>query len=358
MWAQPFRSAATEHVPPQLGADRPIAVLLNANARKVTAKVVRALSHVVAREHLFLSRSELDARRIAQQVIAGRYHTVFLGGGDGTVMCFMNELLNAAARAGNVPMPRLGVLKLGTGNSVATLVKASSPNNDGIVDDVLRARVGEVPSYRTIDLLKVDGKRAPFAGLGVDGKVLNDYIWVKENLAQGPLSWLMTGPGGYFTSVAFKTVPYYLTHSTAMMAEVVNGAGPAYRLGADGKPTKVHQPGEVLFKGKLNLAAAGTVPFYGYELKTFPFAGKRRGMMHLRLGMLQPTSALVNLGKMWKGTWFPDCLHDFYATDVTVRFAEPMPLQIAGDASGYRNEVRFEMATESLELADFSAAVS
>ena len=57
-------------------------------------------------------------------------------------------------------------------------MNASSTRGDGILNDVLRARTGEVPGYRPMDLLMVDGQRAPFAGLGVDGKVLNDYIWV------------------------------------------------------------------------------------------------------------------------------------------------------------------------------------
>ena len=79
-------------------------------------------------------------------------------------------------------------------------MKASSTRADGFVDDVLRARAGEVPGYRSIDLLLIDGKRAPFAGLGMDGKILNDYNAVKNSFAQGPLSKMMTGAAGYFKS--------------------------------------------------------------------------------------------------------------------------------------------------------------
>ena len=96
MWVQPFR-ADVEQVPPRLEVDHRVAVLLNLSARKVTAKVQRALSHVVPEGDLFLSRSELDARRIAQQVVDRGYHTVFLGGGDGTLTCFVNEILTQVA---------------------------------------------------------------------------------------------------------------------------------------------------------------------------------------------------------------------------------------------------------------------
>ena len=73
--------------------DTKVAVLLNANARRVTEKVIRKLRHVVPEADLFISRSELDARRIAQTVIERGYPAVFCGGGDGTFMGFANEIL-------------------------------------------------------------------------------------------------------------------------------------------------------------------------------------------------------------------------------------------------------------------------
>ncbi len=362
MWVQPFKTADVELYPPRADVERKVAVLLNANARKVTPRVVRALSHVVPDGDLYLSRSELDARRIAQQVVDRQYDTVFLGGGDGTLTCFLNEIHTQVAlrrRHHSTPMPRFGMLKLGTGNSVASLLKASPTRGDGIVDDVLRARSGEVPGYRSVDMLLVDGKRAPFAGLGLDGKLLNDYLWVKRTLAQGPLSALMTGAGGYFTSVAFKTVPYYLTHPTGVECLVKNGAGVAYRMGPDGKPLGAPiGPGEVMFEGPLMMAAAGTVPFYGFELRMFPFAGKRKGMMHLRLGKIPAASILANLLPLWKGTWFPEGMTDFLVRDAHISFSRPMPLQVAGDGEGYRDELRLQVAPEPIELVDFTGAMN
>lgn len=361
MWAQPLRSAAVEHVPPRFEAEHRVAVLLNQNARKVNPKVIRALSHVVPEGDLYLSRSELDARRIAQQVIDRGYHTVFLGGGDGTVMCFVNEIMNQVmGRRKHHPtrMPNFGVLKLGTGNSVASLVKASSARGDAILDDVLRARAGEVPGYRSVDLLLIDGKRAPFAGLGIDGKLLNDYIDVKKAFAQGPFARVLTGAGGYFTSVAFKTVPYYLTHSTSVECEVINEGAPAYRMGADGAP--VGDPvatGALLYRGPLMMAAAGTVPFYGFEFKMFPFAGRRRGMMNLRLATVPTTHVLANLPSLWRGQYSHEGIKDFLVADATIRFNRSMPFQIAGDAEGYRDEVRFEMSPQAIDVVDFSGAL-
>jgi len=360
MWVQPLQQSAEANVRPSRDTSRKVAVLLIANARKVSARVLRAMRRVLPPGDLFLSRSELDARRIAKAVVERGYHTVFLGGGDGTLMCFVNEILaEVALRRRYVPTeaPRFGVLKLGTGNSVASLVSASSPDNGGIIEDVRRARAGHVPGYRTLDLLMIEGKGAPFAGLGADGQLRNAYNWVKQNLGQGPFSRMMTGAGGYFTSVAFKTLPYYLTHSTEVDCEVVNGGSTAWRMGPDGSQVEAFAPGATMYRGPLMMAAAGTVPFYGFELKMFPFAGKRRGLMDLRIGALPAATIIANLPKLWAGNWFPEGLKDFLVSDATIRFSRPMPFQIAGDAAGYRSEVHFEVAPEPVQLVDFKGSV-
>ncbi|WP_163999299.1 diacylglycerol/lipid kinase family protein [Pyxidicoccus caerfyrddinensis] len=364
MLVQPLRSPDFGRAPASdTTAEPKVAVLLNANARKVDARVVKSLSHVVPEQDLFLSRSPLDARRIVQTVLERGYPMAFTGGGDGTFMGFVNEVLHQVGPRGRFAgqtAPRFGILKLGTGNGIAAHVNASSTRGDGILNDVLRARTGEVPGYRPMDLLMVDGQRAPFAGLGVDGKVLNDYIWVKENLGKGLLKGMLTGSGGYFSAVACKTVPHYLTHSTWVECEVVNGpSSEAYRLGADGRAMgDALAPGATLFRGKLMMAAAGTMPFYGYGFRMFPFAGERRGFMQLRLGQVKPGAVLANLPKLWNGRWFPEGLHDFHAREVTIRFARPMPFQVGGDAAGYRDQVTLSVAPESIELVDFNGAMN
>ena len=317
---------------------------------------------MVPEEDSFVSRSQLDARRICQAVLERRYHTVFLGGGDGTFMGFVNEIygqLEQRNRYLHQRAPRFGVLKLGTGNGMAALLNASSTRGDGILDDVLRARAGEIPGYRRVDMLMVEGKRAPFAGLGVDGKMLNDYIWIKENLAKGMLKKVFSGPGGYFSAVAFKTIPHFAMNSTWFDAEVVNNDGEAYMIGADGQPTgRSFAPGETMFKGRVMMASAGTIPFYGFELKMFPFAGRKAGYMNLRLGAVSTINTIANLPKLWNGTWRDAGIHDFYAKDVSIKFARPMAFQIGGDAEGYRENVRLQVASEPIELVDFTGAVN
>jgi diacylglycerol kinase family enzyme len=362
MLVQPLRSVDRHPIAPVSGAGEPkVAVLLNANARRVDARVVKSLSRVVPAEDLFVSRSELDCRRIVQTVLERGYPVVFTGGGDGTFLGFANEMfrqLEPRGRFAGRRPPRFGVLKLGTGNGLANYVNAGG-GNDGILQDVVRARAGEVPGHRRMDLLQVDGRRSPFAGLGVDGKLLNDYIWVKSTLGRGVLRKMMSGPGGYFSAVAFKTVPHYLVNSTWVECEVHNGpSSEAYRLGPDGNPVgEPIAPGEVIFRGRLMMTAAATMPFYGYGFKMFPFAGQRRGMMQLRLGQVHAPAVLANLPRLWSGRWFPEGIRDYAAREVTIRYARPMPFQVGGDAAGYREEVKLSMAPESVELLDFHGAV-
>lgn len=360
MRAQPARIASTRTHPYSPAETEPkVAVLLNANARAVSAEITRLLSHVVPDEDLFISRSELDARRICANVLENGYDTVFCGGGDGTFIYWVNEFarqVQTRNRYGaGLRMPRFGVLKLGTGNGIASWVNASPLQNDGILDDVLRARAGEVPGYRRLDMIEVDGHKTHFAGLGIDGKLINDYVSVKKTLGAGPLRRLFTGPGGYLSSVSMRTVPYYFTHSSEVETEVINNSHePAYLVGPDGRP--VGAPiarGEVMFRGKVMMASAGTIPFYGYGLRMFPHAGRRAGMMHLRLANVNTAAVLANLPRLWKGTWFPNGVSDFLCKNVLMRFEKEMPLQVAGDAQGYRTELNLQVASEPVEVVDF-----
>ncbi len=361
MFVQPLRPSDPAHgSQAQRAQDTRVAVLLNANARKVSEKVIKSLSHVVPHEDLFVSRSMIDARRIAQTVIERRYPTVFIGGGDGSFMAYVNEILKQLELRNQYHFqkaPRFGVLKLGTGNAIASCVKASPLKGDKILDDVLRARAGEVPGYRDLELLEVDGRRAQFAGLGVDAKMINDQAWAKRNFRAG--NFKLSGPAAYFWGIALRTAPHYIAHSAMAEVEVTNGGkGPAYRLDRYGQQVgEPIAPGESMYRGQVILAAAATIPYAGYEFHAYPFAGKRRGMFHFRLASLKTVEVITHLPSLWKGTWFPEGLKDWYASEVKVKFDRPMPYEIAGDPEGERDEMTFAMSPDRVELVDFTGAV-
>ncbi len=362
-----MRSSSIERIPAHKSHER-VAVLLNANAKSVSERLRRQLEDFVPADDLFYSRTFDDARSIAHTVLARGYRTVLTGGGDGTFVGFANCILDAAANRGGVsvgrggaavrlapqlqPVPRFGVLKLGTGNAVAGLAGASG-RRVGVVEDILRARSGEASATRQLHLLQVGGKRAPFGGLGYDAKVLNDYVDFKKSVRGGPLAFAGMGGLGYFCAIAGKTIPHYVFQRGLPQIEVVNLGGPCQQVGPDGRPVgRDIEHGEIVYKGPCKLAAAGTVPFYGFGFQIFPHALRAPGRFQLRLTAITVPRILGNLRKIWKGGT-PDGILDFHCDKVLVKFDREMPVQIGGDAEGYRREVVLEMAERPIELLDF-----
>ncbi|MCA1829011.1 MAG: diacylglycerol kinase family protein [Myxococcales bacterium] len=340
-----------------------VAVLLNANARSVSENLKRELENFVPPEDLYYSRSFDDARNIARAVLDRGYGTVLTGGGDGTFVGYVNCLFEEAMQPATgalrgalklapkpvhaLRLPRVGALKLGTGNAVADFAGASA-KRVGVVEDILRTRSGECSSCRPLHLLSHEGKRAPFAGLGIDAKLLNDYVGMKDKVGRGGF--------GYFCSVVGKTIPAYLFQRGTPNVEVVNLGGPAQRLGPDGKPLgRDIQRGEILYKGPCKIAAVGTVPNYGFGFQIFPYAMQAPGKFQLRLTAISVPTILANLRTLWKGGPPPKGIHDFHCDKVLIRFDREMPLQVGGDAEGYRREVTFEMSEGILDLLDFKA---
>jgi diacylglycerol kinase family enzyme len=335
------------------GRGTEVAVLLNAHAKQVSPEVRRALSSVLPDEQLYVSRTPAEAVEIAEEVVDRRYRTVFTGGGDGTFVSWVNRILEIAERRAARP-PRFGVLALGTGNAVAEMVGADSKNH---VRDLARFVRGEVDRVRRLDLLTCDGRRTPFAGVGLDAAIMNDYNWIRGQLGDTPLRRLGEGMPGYGLALALRSVPRFLAERRPSYCEIVNVGRPAWRLDAHGR--RVGRPvgtGELLHAGPCTLAAASTVPYYGLGLRVFPFAENAPGMMQVRIASGIPLhTLLLNLGSIWSGEFSHPGLLDFHADRVSLRFDRPMPLQIGGDAEGWREEVTFGMAANPVEIVDFGA---
>jgi diacylglycerol kinase family enzyme len=356
---------------PIRGPDERVAVLLNANAKSVTESLRRELENFVPPEDVFYSRTLDDAQGIARTVIDRGYRTVLTGGGDGTFVGYVNCILEEAARdvrrsraaAGSAALrlapavghlPRFGVLKLGTGNALADYSGASA-RRVGVVEDILRARSGEVWRARELRLLEHEGKRAPFAGLGLDAAVLNDYVRLKSGLG-GALRLAAAGGLGYFCAIAGRTLPSILLHPSVPNVEIVNLGGPAHQIGPDGVAIGVPiERGGLLYRGPCRIAAAGTVPCYGYGFRIFPHALRSPGQFQLRLTALSIPSLLASVPAIWRGQT-PRGLLDFHCDKVAIRFDREMPLQVGGDAEGYRREVVLGMCEQPLELLDFARA--
>ncbi len=309
-------------------AQHRVAVVLNRKARGVSERLVRRVGKLVPEHDIFVSGSLADSREIARTIVERGYDAVLLGGGDGTFSQCATDLRQQARRRG-VDLPSLGVLRLGTGNAMASTLNASSPTDRGLRHDLHRATLPETRSE--LNLLEVDGRLAPFAGVGLDAQILEDFIATTRFLDGAGVGGQL-GPGvRYALAVALRSTPRFL-FSRRDEVVAVNLGAPARRIGAGGLPVgKPIGRGEILYRGRCSIAAGSTIPFYGLGLKVFPFAQARSDRFHLRCASASTAEILGHLPSIWRGEYASDTIADFLVEKVELRLQRAVPIQIGGD---------------------------
>ena len=334
------------------GGRRRFALMLNDRAKRVSADVRERLSELVPPEDRFFSRSMEEAQEITEEIMRRRYPIVFTGGGDGTVIDFMDRITRVAEAMPDVPPPAIGILRLGTGNGLAQLISSGDFRSD------IKSYVANgFQDTQTLALIECEGRRFPFAGLGWDAEILNDYIHVKQRYGTKPVVGKMVqNVGGYFAAFFLKTAPRMggrLIHRKHAKARIVNLGERAYRLGTGGVVRRVIAKDEVFYEGRLQFAMVGTSPYYGFALKVMPFAGLTPNFMHLRMGSMGASAAVRSLRKVWTGEWEHPQLYDYYVRHVRIDFTEDMPFQIGGDGTGWRRSADFAISKASVQLVRF-----
>ena len=324
------------------------AVLLNPNAKRVSKAVCNRIGEIVHPDHVFMSESPDDAHRLVDNILSRGYSTVFAGGGDGTVTQFINMLPEEERN------PRLGILRLGTGNAMAGIVSSGNP----LVDLRTYASNPTRDAYN-LSLCESEGTRFAFAGLGLDAAILNDYRTVQKRFTGGAFESLIHNVGGYFAATFGITIPRmmrrWLRRQTTEV-RITNAGGPGYairRTPQGGQADRIFAPGEVLYEGPVNAVMFGTCPYYGYNIRMLPFAGLDDERFHLRVSNV-PTGRLVaNTRRMWRGTIDHSELYDFQVDRVHMSFSEPMPYQLAGEGMGMREELTVGRSKSSVDLVRF-----
>src|SRR5262245_34352616 len=157
-------------------ADR-VAVVVNGRAKQVTEELVETLDQIVQSGDLFVSRSLQEGKEIARLIVERGYPTVLTGGGDGTFVQMVSWIAKTADEYGR-PLPRCGLLKLGTGNAMAWVLGASQTRGRGVVADLARLR--SEGGSRALRLIQVEDMLTPFAGLGADAIALEHHRSTKQ----------------------------------------------------------------------------------------------------------------------------------------------------------------------------------
>lgn len=333
-------------------ADR-VAVVVNGNAKQVTADLVETLDQIVQSGDLFVSRSLEEGKEIARTIVERGYPTVLTGGGDGTFVQMVTWIVRAAEQAQR-PLPRFGLLKLGTGNALAWVLGAQNPRGRGVVADLARLR--REGGSRILRLIEVEGHLTPFAGLGADAIALQNYETMRNVFYSSPvLKHVATGPIMHAAAFFGMSAPEMLI-KPVLQVRVVNEGEPAVRIGQDGRPVGAPiEKGETIYAGPVRMLAFSTIPYWGFGARIFPYADEREDRFNLRIVNFGSIAAVANLKKIWQGTYRTDRMHDFLVERMCVHCEKPTPVQIGGDVLGTRQVITAELTKRPIRVVDYYA---
>ena len=332
-------------------ADR-VAVVLNGNARQVTDELVESFDQLVGSGDLFLSRTLDEAQGIALEIVESGYAVVLTGGGDGTFVQMVTAITKEA-RSRNQEPPRFGLLRLGTGNSLAWALGAGT-SHKGVIADLKRLRHDS--AHRDFRLIEVQDLLTPFAGAGFDALGLKHFHEVRSIVRHLP--WVgkrASGAVSYAISIPTLTIPE-LALRPRMEVRIVN-RGAAERLDRDGRPCgPAIEKGEVIFEGACIAALVSTIPYWGFGARVFPFAEDRPAdRFCLRVVATNPLQIAAHMLSAWKGTYRHENLIDVYAEDVELQFGKPTAIEIGGDPAGMTDSMHARLHPEPIKLIDYAA---
>lgn len=333
-----------------------IAVVVNGNARSVNDEVISTLDRILAGGDLFVSKRLSDVREIAKTIIGRGYSTVLTGGGDGTFTVVVTAVVKEARRQ-RAPIPRFGLLKLGTGNALAWVVGATSSGARNLSADIERLQADA--GSRSLYLVDVEGQIAPFCGFGADAQLLADYEKTKSLLGKTPLRSVAPGALSYGLAAATRTIPTSLFLPMPHV-HVINTGDTVYRIGPRG--SRVGTPlahGDTIYEGPARIVALSTIPYWGFGFRAFPFANERSDRMQLRVSSITAGPFLRNFKSIWRGEYQDgDSIFDYLVSSVRIEIDPASPFQIGGDFVGLRDSVQASMTDEPIRLVDFYAPPS
>jgi diacylglycerol kinase family enzyme len=333
------------HIAP---SPRRYAVLLNARAKGWRGSVHEAAQRYVPREDLFLTESFHQAERTVSKLLDADYDVIFTGGGDGTVVYLINKL-EEHIRAGHVKRdeaPLVGLLRLGTGNALATYL-----GSDQIIRDLSALRSGSRLIVHEVNMVEGPEGLFPFAGFGWDADILNDYELLKATVRDTTVEDYMTGLGGYALAIGTRTLPRLL-NSPMIEVKVTNTGDVAKRINYEGETLREYGLGEIMYEGPAHICGCASIPYWGFNVRMFPQADRWADLFQLRVYHGGVTEILGGLRSFWRGKVREASIFDAMVRSVHIELlGEPMPIQVSGDVSGVERQLEWQLAPHPVRLA-------
>lgn len=309
---------------------RRLAALVNRNAPGVTPNRLTVLHDIVG-SGVHVTASATEARTAVRAILDAGYQALAIGGGDGTFMQVVSDLVALTSAPGELPV--LMPLRLGTGNAISDVSGSSRPTARGLSHDLERARGDEPPLH--LKLLDVDGIIAQFAGVGLDADYAADFRRLMKQRQLGGVvgRWSRGIPGLAVTALA-ATVPRLLTQPPRTL-RIVAIDEPAWRMTEGGERAGApFATGDVLYEGPFSIAAAATIHSYAHGMNFFPFSEALDGAFHLRVSAMTGREILAALPLAFDGNYRHAKLLDFAARAVAIELAAPANYHVGGDLPG------------------------
>lgn len=326
-----------------------VAVLLNARAKRWTGELHEAVSRWVPSRDLYLTDDFRQAEKTVDRLLAsGEYEFLFTGGGDGTIVYLMNAIEERIRedRIDRKAAPPVGVLRMGTGNAIATYLGCRD-----VVEDLRAVSGGSPLVVYSVDMVESGGELCPFAGFGWDAQVLNDYDSFKESVRDTALENSATGLAGYAASIVTRSIPSALG-ARPKEVRITSLGGHAVRITQAGEIVDDYLPGDVMFEGPTSVFGASTIPYWGFGVRMFPHCTRLPRHFQLRAYSGSMSAVLTHLPRFWKGEFAQGEMADFLAQHVKVEILDgAMAYHVAGDPGGFEREVEWKISEHPAQLA-------
>jgi diacylglycerol kinase family enzyme len=329
-----------------------VAVILNANAKRVSDKLVTGMRKFVPESQLYISKTLEEGQGLIREILQKNYTHVVLGGGDGTVVEIINQLRKSLAEMGGTDedMPKLAFLRLGTGNAWSRFMGMDNGKK-------AMSRMASTDDWRIsrFNLLETEKRCAHFAGMGWDANILADYFAIKERLGDSPFSRVFTGIQGYLASMSLRTIPQQMINATPNI-RVINQSDEVFEMRHFRPPRLLNiAKGETLYEGPANVFGAATTPYYGYNMVAYPFALTKEGYMNFRVVSAGLWECVSNWHAIFTGGWQSPNLRDYLVQKVSIEVDRLLPVQVGGDLFGHRDKWDLSVSDLSVQVLDLNA---
>ena len=343
-----------------------IAISMNGNAGSVTSELSRKVKkEYESRAQVYVSHSLEEAQENVQKIIEDKIGMVFNVAGDGGFFHSYNmierQLQNGHA---GQPHPLYAGVKLGTGNGLSNHLgfKKSFDHVEYVIKHATKNGLGNIPTKQItqIEITSTSENQElkhyfPFAGMGWDAMVLDNYNILKKKLwnkTLGAPGYVVAALGTFCQVLAGRSTDIEISLPTGNLKKIID----------DHAVESNTEPNHTLLQGEnINVCGVSTVPEYGSRLRAFPFSelANENNMMQLRVitGNKALTGArlFAHMYSVWTGSYRSNIIHDFLTNEIEFKYIgnrDGTPFQIAGESFGKVLKAVCKLSEKKMQMLD------